>query len=182
MANQTLSNPGKIATLASKVIAAEVNKSRCRKNTYKLMLGQCFDYDTPCIASTYSGSKVTTPNVRFQADTFPICIRQQIPWNTLNAEGIDYQKLAKRFLEEEEKQILWRAQNSIVRADTADRKRLQKFYDNLGRSVLVLGPEKVLDIQLVVRTDVSVETLQDAARMALVVAVWDDVGFIARNI
>ena len=168
-------------------LPSHLKKSSFRKNIYRLNLGEIavFDVDRTLIISTDTGSRVVSPKEcdRCLVTTFPIMLVQKIPYSKLQA-GPNPDLLIKKFLEKEKNQILRRVYNkeSVVYADSPDRVRLQEFFDNLGKSVIVLEEGKSLDIMLVERTPAGVEWLDNPSGLTVDIAIWEDIGFICQEL
>lgn len=176
-----------IAKEMADALPSHLKKSSFRKNIYRLDLGEIavFDVDRTLIISTDTGSRVVSPKEYYEClvTTFPIMLVQKIPYSKLQA-GPNPDLLIKKFLEEEKNQILHRVYNkeSVVYADSPDRVRLQEFFDNLGKSVIVLEEGKSLDIMLVERTPAGVEWLDNPSGLTVDIAIWEDIGFICQEL
>jgi hypothetical protein len=118
------------------------------------------------------------------ADTFVVCVKSKIRWGDMQHYGWNHcQALVKAFIKEEEKEIIRRVYNAdeLVFEDAPDRKKLQAFFNHLGRNVIVLPKNKVFDLDrdfnLVVRSDIATFVSQDVNAFATEIAIWEEIGF-----
>jgi hypothetical protein len=169
----------------------------------KLMLGEVAIFDTkvPLLVSTRDGSMVAKPYWsspiydatgripldgsslpevgRVSVDTFVIAKRFDIiPDDPLNTE-----KMKREFQAYEVSQVMKRIKNAddVVYAPDPEIKRLQKFFDDVGKNVAVLSTGKIVelgkDFTLIVRSEPSMETMTDTTTGLLHVVLWEDIGF-----
>jgi len=157
------------------------------------MLGEVAIFDTtvPLLVSTRDGSMVAKPYWSYEADgpgpkvgrvtvdTFVIAKRFDIiPDEPLNTE-----KMKREFQAYEVSQVMKRIKNAddVVYAPEPEIKRLQKFFDDVGKNVAVLSTGKIVelgkDFTLIVRSEPSMETMTDTATGLLHVVLWEDIGF-----
>ena len=165
-----------------------ISTSLFRKNVHKLMLGEVavFDCTNPIIKSTKKGSEIFTPKRIYErcvVDTFCIDVRKKIRWNDIRSENF-YHQLVNDFVRVEEEEIMKRLYNAddIIYDDSPNRKSLQKFFKDLGKNVVILPKEKILDVdmnlRLIVRNDVEAASWQDVSNAATEICIWEEIGFM----
>lgn len=146
-----------------------------------------FDSRKPTLVTDYVrgaySMRMVDAKERFVVSTNIIALRKVIPYNTLcdNVLHEVVKDLKDSFAVHEAKTV-----HSIMHGREVqfsdDVKRLQKWFDNLGKDVLVLPREQELRVDtpnfhLVERTGISIETDDNPTQLSMTIGIWEDVGF-----
>ena len=167
-----------------------------RGDTFKLSLGSVayFCTDASVLASNASrGTTLFRPRradeysypeapTNFRVDTFIVRMKKRIRYDQPSLDR-EIEELAHQFVSYETTEVLKRIKNAedVVYAEGDEVARLQKFFDDLNKSVVVLRLGETIDLSknftLVVRTDLYAEVFDDPVKLTMDIALGEDVGF-----
>lgn len=139
-----------------------------------------YDMENPCIVSTSDGVRYMKPG-RVDVTTSIISLKMPIPYNAMY-----YRNMSEKFVAHETKTVMdmfARHADSILYENKEDVNRLQKWFNDLGKPVVVLSKDQILDINskaftLVIRQNLSTEVFDNVSKLCSEFVLWEDVGFI----
>lgn len=144
------------------------------------------DVKGPCIISTREGGIAYSRGGRVEIGTFLLSKKYPYKYADLYAKRkVLMDGLSNDFVKFETKTICDKLshQDNLFYADREKVTAMQDFFYNLGRNVIVLPNEEVVDINsksfhLIIRTDLCIEVFDEPMRMVTNFAAWEEVGFL----